>query len=178
MSVDKHIEKFQENNHQSEHIAIIGAGISGLVAAYEFARLGHTVTIFEGSHRIGGRILTSHYGDQHGELGAMRIPSGHDYPLHYASLLHLPLGRFVNEEKNAFYRILGRTEHIKDGRKLAQLFDLNQAELKLVEEKGVGALIQTHTRSLMGKLSDTDIAHLYSGNFEGSSQSIRKLDGW
>ena len=30
-----------------QNIAVIGAGISGLIVAYELQKLGHTVTVFE-----------------------------------------------------------------------------------------------------------------------------------
>ena len=36
------------------HIAVIGAGIAGLTAAYDFLKAGHQVTIFEGSDHFGG----------------------------------------------------------------------------------------------------------------------------
>ena len=35
-------------------IAIIGAGASGLAAAWDFAKAGHDITIFEGADRVGG----------------------------------------------------------------------------------------------------------------------------
>jgi protoporphyrinogen oxidase len=35
-------------------IAIIGAGIGGMAAAYDLIRAGHEVTIFEASHQVGG----------------------------------------------------------------------------------------------------------------------------
>jgi monoamine oxidase len=41
-----------------EPIAILGAGVAGLTAAYRLGRAGAQVVLFEGSHRIGGRILT------------------------------------------------------------------------------------------------------------------------
>lgn len=43
---------------QSRHIAIIGAGIAGLVCARTLAQAGHTVTVFEKSRRPGGRMAT------------------------------------------------------------------------------------------------------------------------
>lgn len=42
----------------SKRIAIIGAGISGLVTAYALERRGHDVTIFEANDRAGGPIHT------------------------------------------------------------------------------------------------------------------------
>lgn len=39
-------------------VVIIGAGMSGLVAAYELAQAGHNVKIVEMQHRVGGRCRT------------------------------------------------------------------------------------------------------------------------
>lgn len=39
-------------------VIIIGAGASGLSAAKELKRLGYTITVVEGSHRIGGRAYS------------------------------------------------------------------------------------------------------------------------
>ena len=39
-------------------IAVLGAGISGLTSAWHLRRLGHDVTVFEASERLGGNIWT------------------------------------------------------------------------------------------------------------------------
>ncbi|HST61104.1 MAG TPA: NAD(P)-binding protein, partial [Longimicrobium sp.] len=41
------------------NVAIVGAGVAGLVAASLLAQAGNTVTIYEASSRIGGRIMTT-----------------------------------------------------------------------------------------------------------------------
>jgi monoamine oxidase len=63
-------------------IAIIGGGISGLNCAYQFMKNGFDATIYEGSFRVGGRVLT-HYGDAlengvHPEFGGMFIDTAHE----------------------------------------------------------------------------------------------------
>jgi monoamine oxidase len=80
-------------------IAVLGAGISGLVAAHELKKLGLPVTVFERSDRVGGRIDTFQFpGTEHvGELGAMRIPGSHFNTLRYIAKLGLDhkLARFT-----------------------------------------------------------------------------------
>ncbi|MEA5554715.1 FAD-dependent oxidoreductase [Anabaena cylindrica UHCC 0172] len=76
-----------------QNIIIIGAGISGLVAAYELATAGHKVRIIEARERIGGRVLTlrNQFSDGHFvEAGAARIPSNHDLTIAYTQ--HFGLG--------------------------------------------------------------------------------------
>ncbi len=103
-------------------VTILGAGIAGLVAAYELERLGHSVRILEGSARVGGRVWTHRFGTgeraPHGELGAMRIPSRHTHVLHYVHKLGLAgqLTKFTTifEDKNAFVSIGGRVLRVAD----------------------------------------------------------------
>jgi monoamine oxidase len=45
-------------NRNEEHIAIIGAGIAGLNAAYQLQKQGIRATVYEASDRIGGRMYT------------------------------------------------------------------------------------------------------------------------
>ncbi|RKN45878.1 flavin monoamine oxidase family protein [Streptomyces hoynatensis] len=93
-----------------EHtIAVLGAGIAGLVAAYELESRGHRVTVYEGSERIGGRIYTHRFGSApdapYAELGAMRIPPGHALTLAYVDRLGLgpalrPFHTILSDENN------------------------------------------------------------------------------
>ena len=77
----------------AKKVTIIGAGIAGLVAAYELEKLGHHVEVLEGSQRIGGRIHTHRVRSGPAgplvELGAMRIPTKHRRTMHSISRLGL-----------------------------------------------------------------------------------------
>ncbi len=43
---------------KNKRVAVVGAGLSGLTAAIDLAKKGYTVTIFEGSEKIGGSVWT------------------------------------------------------------------------------------------------------------------------
>ncbi len=110
------------HTRSKKRITILGAGIAGLVAAYELEQMGHEVDIMEGSPRIGGRVWTHRFGQEPGapysELGAMRIPSDHHYVLHYVNELGLAdkLRKFVTvfEESNALMNVEGSVFRLKD----------------------------------------------------------------
>lgn len=52
-------------------IGIIGAGLSGIIAARELARRGHTVELIEKSQSVGGRLATRRIGDGQADHGAV-----------------------------------------------------------------------------------------------------------
>src|SRR3954451_23840785 len=49
-------------------VLVLGAGVSGLCAAYELDRAGYDVVVLEPSRRIGGRSLTLRRGDRLREM--------------------------------------------------------------------------------------------------------------
>lgn len=51
--------KYTDKVSPSPHIAVIGAGIAGLTAAYRLAQRGFKVTVYEASDRVGGKIRSS-----------------------------------------------------------------------------------------------------------------------
>ncbi|MCF6299732.1 MAG: FAD-dependent oxidoreductase, partial [Proteobacteria bacterium] len=108
-------------------IAIVGAGMSGFVAAQLLAQAGHNVTIFEGNTRIGGRIHTlrgeKYFGRKnlYGEAGAMRLP----LTIHH--LLRTYICKY-NVPINYFYQV----DVVPD-----TITDQNQNQL-LCKEKKIG----------------------------------------
>jgi tryptophan 2-monooxygenase len=79
-------------------IAIVGAGIAGMVAAYELMKLGLKPVIYE-ADRIGGRLRSEPFKDGDGafaELGAMRFPPASTSLFHYIDKLGLQTKPFPN----------------------------------------------------------------------------------
>src|SRR5258707_12475535 len=54
-------ERFQPtSNAAGKKIAVIGAGLAGLSAAYELQSVGYEVTVFEAQNEVGGRVKSRH----------------------------------------------------------------------------------------------------------------------
>jgi len=65
-------------------IAIVGGGVSGIVAGYELLRAGFFPVIFEGNGRIGGRMYSHPLSNGAiAEMGAMRFPPSARTLFHY-----------------------------------------------------------------------------------------------
>ncbi|ANY06547.1 flavin monoamine oxidase family protein [Pseudonocardia sp. HH130630-07] len=85
------------HRHGSE-VAIVGAGIAGLVAAYELLRMGLRPVVYESSH-LGGRLRSQPFEGTDGvvaELGGMRFPRSSTAFHHYVDLLGLRTAPFPN----------------------------------------------------------------------------------
>ena len=84
--------------HHGEEVAIVGAGISGLVAAYELMRLGVKPVVYEAS-QMGGRLRSQAFEGAEGvvaELGGMRFPVSSRSFYHYVDMLGLQSRPFPN----------------------------------------------------------------------------------
>jgi monoamine oxidase len=146
-----------EPRHQApKRVIVIGAGMAGLVAAFELARQGHDPIILEAQNRVGGRIYTmrSFAPGLYAEAGAMRIPRVHDLTLEYCALFGLELRPFVMGNPKALVHIGGQrmtaeeasaqperlpfdlAEHER-GRTIADLWDAATLDLRqLLDEQG------------------------------------------
>ncbi|PTR07096.1 monoamine oxidase [Nitrosospira sp. Nsp5] len=120
-------------------IAIVGAGIAGLTAAYVLQRKGYHATVYEASQRTGGRIWTSQDGIVSGlvtELGGEFIDSSHQDMLALAKAFDLPLIDTYTESeqdfKTAFFfgnRHYSEEQVINEFRPLAAIIASDAARL-------------------------------------------------
>ncbi|HET9664094.1 MAG TPA: FAD-dependent oxidoreductase [Burkholderiales bacterium] len=108
--------RIPSNAGQGTKVAIIGAGIAGLVAAYEMRRSGFDCTVLEARQRPGGRNWTVRRSDkvefldgtvqtcafdagQYFNAGAARIPAVHRTILGYCRELGVPMEVLVNTSR-------------------------------------------------------------------------------
>ncbi|HET7700350.1 MAG TPA: flavin monoamine oxidase family protein [Candidatus Limnocylindria bacterium] len=100
----------EDRRQPSKRVVVIGAGIAGLVAAFELTREGHEVVVLEAQDRVGGRIYTlrSFAPGLYAEAGAMRIPRVHELTLEYCRLFGLELRPFVTGNPNGLVHVGGR----------------------------------------------------------------------
>ena len=104
-----------------KRVVILGAGISGMTAAYELSKAGYHCTILEATARAGGRNLTARAGDVihevdsrqwvdfdhedhlYANLGPARIPYHHRAILGYCKEFGVELEMFTNDNRAAFF---------------------------------------------------------------------------
>ncbi len=101
-----------KNNAPRQTVIVIGAGIAGLVAAYELKKAGHRIVLLEARNRAGGRVYTlrAPFADAglYAEAGAMRLPASHKLTLHYCAHFGLELVPFAMGNPNAYYFLRGK----------------------------------------------------------------------
>ncbi|NER29677.1 MAG: NAD(P)/FAD-dependent oxidoreductase, partial [Symploca sp. SIO1C4] len=181
VTIDQALKTIRQNNKNviGKEFIILGAGMAGLVAAYELTKLGHKVDIYEGSKQSGGRVWTKRFDNNKGyhELGAMRIPRAHDYTNHYIKeVAKLPMVGFVNSSNEGFYYIGGtvaRTTQADFVEKiLPQFSGLSSDEEDIVKTNGPGALLGHYMEPIFGSLDDGDKKALLDGSFIGNPKLV------
>lgn len=89
-----------------QKVVVVGAGIAGLVAAYELLQGGHDVQVLEARMRPGGRIYTlraSFDDGLHAEAGAVDIGDGYSLLTRYLQEFDLQLIEAQPAPKQVFY---------------------------------------------------------------------------
>ncbi|WP_240620270.1 flavin monoamine oxidase family protein, partial [Peribacillus acanthi] len=93
------IQKGLPKTSSPKEIIIVGAGMSGLVAASLLKESGHKLTILEANDRVGGRVFTSRSPFSKGQYfnaGPMRIPNLHYLTIEYIKKFSLATNEFIN----------------------------------------------------------------------------------
>lgn len=153
-----------------KRVAVVGAGIAGLVATYEFLRLGHEVHLMEAAARTGGRIQTHRFKDgSHGEFGAMRIPASHKCTLHYVDEFGLETRPFINVNRCAFYNVRNRRSTIDGWQRIAGAFNLEP-----LETVDPYRLYESIMFKAMALLSSEDKWAMFANSFD--SPRLREFD--
>src|SRR3954467_7739604 len=100
-------------------VLVIGAGLAGMLAAYELSKAGYKVRVLEYQNRAGGRNWSLYGGDTYTELGGdtqkvsfssgnyvnpgpWRIPYHHRTLLHYCKQFNVALEPFIQFNHTAY----------------------------------------------------------------------------
>lgn len=145
----------------AKKIVVLGAGLAGLVAAYELCNAGHDVTILEAQLRPGGRVYTLRepFSDGlHAEAGAGRIPPQHALTLQYVKEFGLQLDPFWPTSGDDV--LIWRGQRVKLPRD--RQVDMASIPLRLSPEErrlGFGGMEQKYFGAVMAEMGDITDPH-------------------
>ncbi|PZN94103.1 MAG: flavin monoamine oxidase [Alphaproteobacteria bacterium] len=150
-------------------VLVLGAGLAGMLAAYELGKAGYKVRIIEYNNRPGGRNWSLYGGDTYAELGGAtqkigfakgnylnpgpwRIPYHHRSLLHYCKAFGVALEPFIQLNHQALVHnskaFGGKPQRYRE---LAADWDGNVAELlsKAIDNKGLNAVMTTEDGEML-----------------------------
>ncbi|HSG40183.1 MAG TPA: FAD-dependent oxidoreductase [Thermoanaerobaculia bacterium] len=136
-------------------VIVVGAGLSGLSAAYELVQRGHDVTVLEAQHRPGGRVWTLREPFADGlyvDAGAVNYGDAFRHVVHYVKTFGLAV-KTPAPPKNPLTAVAylnGQRVEIKRGQKTAWPVALTPEE----EALGVSALFQKYLLSIGSEMGD------------------------
>ncbi|WP_416908992.1 MAG: flavin monoamine oxidase family protein [Polymorphobacter sp.] len=150
-------------------VVVLGAGLSGMLAAHELRKAGYKVEILEYNNRPGGRNWSLYGGDTYTELGGAvqkvgfapgnylnpgpwRIPYHHRTLLHYCREFGVALEPFIQLNHQALVHnsqaFGGKPMPYRD---LAADFEGNVAELlgKAIDNRGLDSVMTAEDRDML-----------------------------
>ncbi len=153
--------KPNENNEfrQSggKKVIVLGAGLAGMVAAYELILAGHDVTVLEARNRSGGRVWTLRDDYPEGlyaEAGATNVFDNHAWTMKYLKLLGVALEPMESTNGAALYHLRGKRVLLKPGSPVDWPLELN------ADEKGLSraAMWAKYVTPVLRELGDLESA--------------------
>jgi monoamine oxidase len=142
------ISKGEIKKTRDKKIAVIGAGLAGLTAAYRLTQQGLDVDVFEAKNRVGGRVFTILMENYLGkvtevELGGQNITDGGEavHLIHLARELKLNVREKIininqlvwSENTKEYYHILVTNHHTS----------INDLPMLATKVKNIGQLIES-----------------------------------
>ncbi len=131
-------------HRHGEEVAIIGAGMAGMTAAFELLKMGLKPVIYEAG-RMGGRLRSQAFEGAEGiiaELGGMRFPESSTAFYHYVDMLGLQRKPFPNPLSPAtpstVIDLEGKTLYVEKTADLPPLFREIAADWAKALEEGAG----------------------------------------
>ena len=179
---------------QGKRVAVVGAGISGLVCAHEVLKMGLEPVVFE-SGRLGGRLRSEPFSGAEGsggsalvaELGGMRFPESSTAFFHYVNLLGLQTSPFPNPLTPAAGSTVvdlgGESHYAESGADLPPLFQDVAAAFDESLERGANfsalkAAMRDRNPDLVKQIWDPIVRRWDEGTFYdfiSSSAAFRNL---
>jgi monoamine oxidase len=149
---------------KGKKVAILGAGLAGMTAAYELSKLGYQVEVLEARPFAGGRCQTARKGFSLQELGGekqdcrfdegmyinhgpWRIPLDHQSTLYYTRLFDVPLEVMVNDNDHAWIYMEDAGPYSNKRLRLAQV----KADMR-------GHVAELLAKSVQARLLDTQLS--------------------
>jgi monoamine oxidase len=119
---------------QRQKIIVVGAGLAGLVAAFELVKAGHEVVVLEARMRSGGRVhtLRDPFPDElYAEAGAIDFGDGCSLLMRYIQQFELPLQELEGGNLKDVFFARGKRYASEHGKEPQWPFDLTTEERKL-----------------------------------------------